>query len=271
MTSPDSNASHENGAASDLEALGRRLRDMRKARDLTQVQIADILNTDHTNISRIENGKYPLSPKMRRAVERVLSLGAIDGYETWFMSYLEIEQQATALVNWEPLVVPGLLQTERYARAMARAGRPGDSDAEVEQLVAGRIARQSIWQREQPPPPMFTAIIGEAVLRQMVGSAEVMRAQLEHLIATTRNNPRVTVQVMPFSFQAHPGMLGPFVLASVERPRDVAYLDNAMEGRPTERAKHVARLSLLCDTLMKEALSPGDSAGMIGKAVQEWT
>ncbi len=107
-------------------------------------------------------------------------------YESWIRALLEMEERATVLRWWEPLVVPGLLQTEDYARAMIRAGRPGDSDAEVEHLVIARISRQAIWDRADPPPPMLFAVLGEAILRQLVGDARIMREQLIHVTEMTK-------------------------------------------------------------------------------------
>ena len=128
-------------------------------------------------------------------------------YESWVRALLEMEDRATVLRWWEPLVVPGLLQTGAYARAIIRAGRPGDSDAEVDQVVIARISRQAIWDPKDPPPPMLFGVLGEAILRQGVGDAQIMRDQLGHLAAMAAN-PRVTVQVLPFGAAAHPGMLG---------------------------------------------------------------
>jgi hypothetical protein len=191
-------------------------------------------------------------------------------FEPWFWVYLDIESRASVLRSWQPLVVDGLLQTEAYARAMLRAGRPGDSDAAIEQLVTARMTRQEIWQREDPAPPMVSVILGEGVLRQRVGEAGVMREQLGRLIQAARS-PRITIQVMPFSNAAHPGMLGPFVVASFEAGPDAAYLDNALNGQVTERRKEVSRVGLLYDTLRGEALSPGASTELIARVVEEWT
>jgi hypothetical protein len=179
-----------------------------------------------------------------------------------------MEDRATVLRWWEPLVVPGLLQTEAYARAMIRAGRPGDSDAEVEQMVIARISRQAIWDRKDPPPPMLFAVLGEAILRQRVGDAQIMRDQLGQL-AEMAGNPRVTVQVLPFGAAAHPGMLGPFLVASFDSDRDSAYLDNALDGQVTERRNQVARITLLYDSLRSVALSPGESTDLIMKVADE--
>ena len=171
---------------------------------------------------------------------------------------------------WEPLVVPGLLQTEAYAREIIRAARPGDSDAEIERLAAARMTRQAILDRGEPPPPMLSVIIAEAALRQRVGDAATMRQQLGHLVEAAAS-PRISVQVMPSSADAHPGMLGPFVVASFDDGPDAAYLDNALTGQVTERRKDVARVALLYDTLRSEALAPGASRELIAKVKQEWT
>lgn len=256
-----------------LEALGRRLREMRRARGMTQASVAEVLNCDHSAVSRIEGGTYPLTPQMLRAVERLLSFAAADGYETWFISYLEVERTATVLRSWEPLVVPGLLQTEAYARQVLRGAYPGHSNSDIDQRVGGRLARQQIWQRTDPLPPMMPVVIGEAVLRRQVGSAEVMHEQLARLAAVIESDPRVSIQVLPFSSPGCAGLLAPFVVASfAPAPRpDVAYVDNALDGTPTENRDQVARLTLQYDALAREALRPSDSAELITRAMREWT
>jgi transcriptional regulator with XRE-family HTH domain len=256
--------------AAAMEALGRRLHEMRRTRGMTQASVAEALNCDQSAVSRIERGTYPLTPQMFRSVERLLSFAAAGGYEPWFISYLDIESRATVIRSWQPLVVDGLLQTEAYARAMIRAGRPGDSDAEINQLVTARMARQRIWERADPPPPMLFVVLGEAVLRQRVGDAAVMHGQLSRL-AEAAASPRITVQVMPFASAAHPGLLGPFVVASFETGPDAAYLDNALNGQVTERRPEVSRVGLLYDILRSEALSQGASAEMIARMMREWT
>ncbi len=157
--------------AETLLALGGRLREMRRARGMTQASVAEVLNCDHSAVSRIESGTYPLTPQMFRAVERLLALAAAGGYETWFISYLEIERTATVLRCWEPLVIPGLLQTEAYARQVIMGAYPGRDQAHVDQRVAARMARQQIWERTDPPPPMMPVVIGEAALRRRLGGA----------------------------------------------------------------------------------------------------
>jgi transcriptional regulator with XRE-family HTH domain len=256
-----------------LATLGRRLREMRRARDMTQAGVAEVLNCDHSAVSRIESGTYPLTPQMIRAVERLLALASADGYEAWFISYLETERTATVLRTWEPLVIPGLLQTEDYARQVLKGAYPGHSDADIDQRVAARLARQKIWERTEPPPPMMPAIIGEAVLRRELGGPRVMREQLARLLAVAEGDPRVTVQVLPFGSPGCAGMLAPFVVASfAPDPRpDIAYLDNALDGNLTDKRDQVARLALLYDAMAREALTPSDSAEKIKQVMQGWT
>jgi hypothetical protein len=130
------------------------------------------------------------------------------------------------------------------------------------------MARQAIWEREDPEPPVLSAILGEAVLRQRVGDAQVMREQLRRLVEAAEN-PRITIQVMPFTAAAHPGLLGPFVVASFENGPDAAYLDSVLDGQVSERRAQVSPVALLYETLAREALSPGASTEMIMKVAEE--
>jgi transcriptional regulator with XRE-family HTH domain len=257
--------------AETLAALGHRLRELRRARSMTQASVAEVLNCDHTAVSRIESGTYPLTPQMIRAVERLLDLAA-GGHETWFMSYLEVERTATVLRTWEPLGIPGLLQTEAYARRVLTGAYPGAGEAEIEQRVVARMSRQQLWARTDPPPPMMPVIIGEAAVRRCLGGPEVMAEQLERLTAAAAG-PRVSLQVLPFSAPGCAGLLGPFTVASfAPDPRlDVAYLDNALDGSPTEQRDQVARLTLHYDALAREALRPGESVEFVTRVVREWT
>jgi transcriptional regulator with XRE-family HTH domain len=268
------------GPSNGLEAFALELRAQREVAGLTQEQLAKLMGYSASVIAKLETCRTIPSPQHASQADEALKMPGTfrrlrkaminSTYEAWVRAYLDIEERATVLRSWQPLVVDGLLQTETYARAMIRAGRPGDSDAEVEQVVMARMARQEIWDREDPPPPMLCVILGEAVLRQDVGEAPVMREQLGRLVATARN-PRITIQVMPFSAGAHPGLLGPFVVASFDSNPDAAYLDNALSGQVTERRKEVAGVALLYETLAREALSPRASAEFIARVVEEWT
>jgi transcriptional regulator with XRE-family HTH domain len=268
------------GPANGLEAFAQELRAQREAAGLTQEQLAKLMGYSASVIAKLETCRTLPSPQHAEKADEALKMpgtfrrlrkATINGaYEGWVRAYLDIEERATVLRSWQPLVVDGLLQTEAYAHAIIRGARPGDSDGQVEQLVMARMARQEIWERRDPPPPMLGVILGEAVLRQEVGDATIMRDQLGRLLTAVRN-PRISVQVMPFSAGAHPGMLGPFVVASFDSGPDAAYLDNALAGQVTERRKEVSVVALFHETLAREALAPRASAELIARVVEEWT
>lgn len=268
------------GPGNGLEAFAQELKAQREVAGLTQEQVAKLMGYSPSVIAKLETCRTIPSPQHAAQADealrtpgtfRRLRQAMINGaYEPWVRALLEMEERATVLRNWESLVIPGLLQTESYARAVLRGARPTDSDAAIEQLVAARMARQEIWQREDPEPPVLSVILGEAVLRQRVGDAAVMREQFSQLIEATMS-PRITIQVMPFSSPAHPGLLGPFVIASFETGPDAAYLDSVLDGQVSERRKQVAQARLLYDTLAREALSPGTSMDLITKVAEEWT
>jgi transcriptional regulator with XRE-family HTH domain len=266
------------GPANGLEAFAQELKAQREAAGLTQEQLAKLMGYSSSVIAKLETCRTLPSPQHASQADKALRAPGTFGrmrqamlngaYEPWVRAFLDMEERATVLRNWEPLVVPGLLQTEAYVRAMIRAGRPGDTDAEIEQLVTARMSRQAIWEREDPSPPMVFVVLGEAVLRQRVGDAKVMREQLGRLVEAAEN-PRITIQVLPFAGAAHPGLLGPLLVASFENDRDAAYLDNALDGMVTERRQEVSRVALLYEKLRTEALSPRASAELIMKVADE--
>lgn len=273
---PGNGSGPENG----IETFAQELRAQREAAGLTQEDLGKLMGYSTSVVAKLETCRVFPSPEHARQADTALRspgtlwrirAGVVNGaHEPWIQAYLDIEERATVLRTWQPLVVAGLLQTEAYAREILRAARPGDSDAEIDRLVTARMERQQIWERADPPPPMYSVILGEAVLRQRVGDASVMRDQLSRLMETERN-PRISVQVMPFGTAAHPGLLGNFVVASFEDSPDAAYLDNALDGQVTERRRQVARVALLYETLTREALSPGASRELIARVMDEWT
>jgi transcriptional regulator with XRE-family HTH domain len=262
------------GPESAMQTFAQELKAQREAAGLTQEQLAKLMGYSSSVIAKLETCRTLASPEQAVQADQALKMPGTFGrlrkamlngaYEAWFRAFIDIETRAAVLRWWEPLVVPGLLQTEAYARGVLRGARPTDSDTVIEQLVMARMARQSIWEREDPEPPVLSVILGESVLRQRVGDAKVMREQLGRLVGAAEN-PRVTIQVMPSSAD------GPFVVASFENGPDAAYLDNALDGQVTERRAQVGRVALLYDTLRSEALSPGASVKLIAKAVEQWT
>jgi Domain of unknown function (DUF5753) len=158
-------------------------------------------------------------------------------------------------------VIPGLLQTEAYARALITAWQPGDGPEAVQQQVTARMERQQLLDREDPP--LLWMIISEAALRNPVGGPAVLREQLTRLLDRVAEHPKIIVQVVPLDAGAHPGLEGPLVLVARRGEPDVAYLEVQGRGQLVEASEEVARYGLLYDLLRAVALPPDASREMI--------
>ncbi|MFF3460709.1 helix-turn-helix domain-containing protein [Streptomyces sp. NPDC002730] len=189
-----------------------------------------------------------------------------------FKAYLGQEATASALHNYESEYVPGLLQTEAYVRALHRRAHEGLSREEIDRLVAVRMTRQEVLHRNESPLRLI-AIINEAVLRRRVGSAEVMREQLEHVAELASTLPNVRVQVVPFEAGEHPGMNGAFTILQF-RERDpfnpIVYLENLADAWVVRKQADVDRHEEAFTDL--QAFAPGhpESLSMIKNAIEEF-
>jgi len=182
-------------------------------------------------------------------------------YPGWFAGWPDKEAQARRLRWFEPLVVPGLLQTEAYARAIL-ATRMGATREELDEAVAGRMERQRVLDREHPPE--LWVILDEAVLRRPVGGPHVMREQLVRLVEAGQR-PNIAIQVVPFSAGAHEGLRGgAFVVADFDTvTATIAYQDAASSGQIIEDAAEVEALAVTWDTLRLDALPRTASISLI--------
>ena len=189
-------------------------------------------------------------------------------YPRWFEDWVDAEGRAAVIRWWEPLLVPGLLQTPEYARALFRAWRTDDDEDEVEQLVAARLDRQRIFGR--PKPPAFWAVLDEGVLRRRIGGAKVMADQLVHL-ADMGGRPSIKVHVIPAEAGAHMGLLGAFAIAGFAGDAPgIVYFESPDEGQTTRDPGTVAKVTLTFETLRSEALPRGASRDLILKVAGEY-
>jgi transcriptional regulator with XRE-family HTH domain len=266
---------------SQVSALAMFSEELRRARagaGLTQDQLAEKIAYSPSLVAHVETGSRAPSVDFARRADDALRTGGLlsrlqplvrsEAYPAWFRDWVEIEREATSLRWFEPLLIPGLLQTEGYARAVLQAANPARGDDEISRLVGARMDRQAILTQDEPP--LLWVIIDEGVLTRPVGGARVMREQIDHLIEAARL-PRVMLQVVPADAGAHPGLAGQFAIASFDGSPDVAYLDNALAGQIVERADDVSRLALLYDILKAEALAPRASLDLVRKAIETWT
>jgi transcriptional regulator with XRE-family HTH domain len=268
--------------AGPLDFFGAEVRRWRTAAGLSQEQLGQKVGYSGAQVGKVETGERAPSQDFAEGCDRALpeACGLFlrlyqlarrwdGGYPSWFTQWVEAERRASTLRTWQPLILPGLLQTPDYARALFLAWRGSDSDAELDQLVNARIERQAIFQ--PPNPPSLWAVIDEGVLRRRIGSAKVMREQLEHLMAVS-DRSKITVQVVPADAGAHVGLLGAFFIASFENAPGIVYLESPDEGQTTERPSAVAKITETFDMLRAEALPRAASQDMIRKVAEElWT
>ena len=268
--------------AGPLDFFGAEVRRWRTAAGLSQEQLGQRVGYSGAQVGKVETSERAPSQDFAEGCDRVVpeACGLFlrlyqlarrwdGGYPSWFTQWVEAERRASTLRTWQPLILPGLLQTPDYARALFLAWRGSDSDAELDQLVNARIERQAIFQ--PPNPPSLWAVIDEGVLRRRIGSAKVMREQLEHLIAVSERS-KITVQVVPADVGAHVGLLGAFFIASFENAPGIVYLESPDEGQTTERPSAVAKITETFDMLRAEALPRAASQDLIRKVAEEqWT
>jgi len=261
--------------------FGAELRRARLAAGLSQDQLGRELNFSGDLVGKVETSERAPAPGFAAGCDAVFP--HLDGlfsrllglarrwngpHPQWFRDWVEAEQAATSLRTWQPLLIPGLLQTVSYARAILAAGPDLDADT-LEQQVVARIERQAILDR--PRPPVLWVVLDETVLHRWVGSATIMREQLLHLAGLIAR-PRITVQVVPARSGAHAGLLGALVIAGFEGAPDIVYLETSADGQVIEKSSVVAQVTLRFETVRAEALPKDESKDLIVKvAEQRWT
>jgi transcriptional regulator with XRE-family HTH domain len=264
----------------------------REASGLSREEAARRLEWSTSTIFRIETGRNRPQPGNVRVL---LDLYGVTGSERdgliqlarearqpgWWHSfrdvlpnpyevYIGLEGGAASIRNFEPVVVPGLLQTEEYARAMFKGGpRELDRD-DIERRVEVRLARQQILTRDDRP--RLWAVIDEAVIHRLVGDPAVMRAQLGHLIDTAEQG-KTTLQVVPYRAGAHAGTTGPFVILDFPEPTDhsVVYVETLAGDIYLEERADVNRYTIAFDRLLAAALHPDDSVRLLQQAAAAMT
>ncbi|MGC5054914.1 Scr1 family TA system antitoxin-like transcriptional regulator [Micromonospora sp. DT48] len=184
----------------------------------------------------------------------------------WFRPWQEIEREATTLRWFESLVVPGLLQTEAYARAVLTGGGLIPR-SEVERLVDHRMARQLVLRREEPP--LFTAVLDEAVLRRPVGGPATMREQLLALVEACAE-PHIRIHVVPSTVGEYAGLNGPFIIATAPDHRIAGYLDNQVQGQVVSEQAEIAAILAAWENVRGETLSHWQSVDLIKEVAQSW-
>jgi transcriptional regulator with XRE-family HTH domain len=264
--------------------FGAELRYYRERAGLSQTELAALVNVSHDVISKIETGDRPPAKDFPERLDAVPELDTRGGLARlwgnlrkglrhraipgWFQPWANIEAEAAILRTYQPLLVPGLLQTEDYARIIL-AARPGGKHDDLDDQVGARMDRKGIFGRTAPP--QLWSVIDEGVLHRCIGGPKIMHDQLEHL-ADLAENPMTTIQVIPASAGAHGGLLAGFVIADLDGSPSMVYLETAAEGQIADSPSIVAHVTFRFDSLRSEALPRAASRDLIMKVAQEkWT
>ena len=267
--------------------LGEELRGLRQTSGLTSRDAAGLLGWHQSKVSRIETGSSGVTPSdvtrlldaygvddihLRSLLEALAGSAGGGGTGWWhayrglippqYRDFISLESQARDARTLETSVVPGLLQTADYARAVTRASLDGLPPDRLDSLVEVRLARQGVLYAR--PPLRLSAVLDEAVLRREVGGSRVMREQLHHL-AQVAQLPHVRLQLLPFSVGGYIGLTGPFVIFSFPNisDLDVVVLDHLTSSLYLERREDLEAYSAAFRAMQAHALSPERSLDLI--------
>ncbi len=270
--------------------LGGHLHRLREASGISAEQAAEAIRGSHSKISRMEHGRVGFK---QRDVSDLLTLyGVTDAEEraallsltreantpgwwhaysdvlpSWVEAYVGLEAAATVLRTYEVQFVPGLLQTKEYARALIRLGS-AVSDSEVDRRTELRISRQEILRSANPP--QLWAVVDEGALRRPVGSRDVVRRQLEHLI-TMAEHPAITLQILPFTAGPHSAMGGPFTILRFAEPdlHDVVYIEQLTSALYLDKPSEVDSYLEVMEQLCLQAEPASNTAKLLSQILAE--
>jgi transcriptional regulator with XRE-family HTH domain len=274
----DNGVGHNSGATVRRLQLGGHLRALRRAKGLTRDQAGYTIRASESKISRMELGRVSFKERdvtdllklygvedpaeHRRVLAMMREANAPswwqaygDVLDTWFQNYLDLEQAAELIRTYEIQFVPGLLQTDAYARAVIRLGHDDDGPEEINRRAQLRMARKQVLDR--PDAPRLWAVLDEAVLRRPIGGREVLREQIRYLLEVC-DSPRVRLQVMPFSKGGHAAAGQAFSILRFPHAKlpDVVYIEHLTSGLYLERREEVDKYAAAIGRLFIESELP---------------
>jgi transcriptional regulator with XRE-family HTH domain len=258
-------------------AYGKLLRLFRERAGLTQQALADAIGYSLEQAASVEQGRRPAKAAFTEAAETALHAGGalrvlqedvdLAKLPLFFQDFALLESEAVSRFSYDPLLIPGLLQTKEYAEALLSAHFPPLDNETIEQRVAARLARQGLLTRKSPPI-VFVFVVEESAVRRTVGSVDVMRAQLAHLLecAAMRN---VELQLMPTGRGAHSGLHGGMVLLESTDRKQYAYVETQDVVSVRSDRKEVSEFWLRYGMLRTQALSTEESVRLIERMAGE--
>jgi transcriptional regulator with XRE-family HTH domain len=255
---------------------------------MTVEQVAERLLVSPSKISRIETGQRGVSLRDIRDLcdlyqvdqvqrERLTQLAREGRGTTWwqpfglpYATYIGLEAEATTISDYEPGVIPGLLQTPGYARALHERAMPRLTEEIIEQRIEVRRRRQAILSRDRPPPPRFYAVMDEAVLHRVVGGPDVMAHQIDHIIEACQQS-KVTLEILAFAAGAHPALDSTFILLNFEDPvPGVVYVEGLVGHLYLERRQDVERYERIFERLRSLSLDQQESLDLLTRMSSQY-
>ncbi|MFJ3228465.1 helix-turn-helix domain-containing protein [Streptomyces sp. NPDC086783] len=264
-------------ASSPRAMIGAELRHARENAGLSQAELGEPLFVSGSFIGQLEAGTRRLHLEYAVQIDEILGTRgfferncralARSRYPDHFAEAAEAEAIATAIREYAPTLIPGLLQTRGYAQAMFRRGRPTAREEVIDELVTARLERARLL--DDPTTPLLWTVLDEALLRRRVGEGQVMAEALRH-IATLAEEHRVIVQVLPFAAGAHMAMEGSLKLMTFDGAPPLAYLQGLGTGRLEDDPASVAHHDLTFHLLAADALSPQESLALIRTVAEDY-
>ncbi|MFC8245295.1 helix-turn-helix domain-containing protein [Streptomyces chartreusis] len=257
--------------------LGAELRHVRERKGLSQEALGLKLFVSGTFIGQLESGTRRLRPDMAPMLDEVLGTNGFfqrncqasnkSKHPEHFAEAVEAEAEATVIRQYTPMLIPGLLQTPAYARAVNRAYAPTAPEETIDEWVEGRMARTRLL--DHPTKPLLWTVLDEAALRRVTGGRAVMAEALRHIAGLARRN-RVVMQVLPFGAGAHAAMQGPLKLMDFEDAPPLIYFEAVRTGHLEDDPATVVQLRLTFEYLTASALSPEKSLALIESLAQDY-
>ncbi|GAA3958759.1 helix-turn-helix transcriptional regulator [Streptomyces marokkonensis] len=260
-----------------MKMVGALLALYRKEAGHTQRSLGERFVIGEEQIASIEQGRRPLKPDLAEQLDELLGtkgalsvalsrMPEVDLVPLWAEEFLDREREAIVISSYENQVLPGLLQTEGYARAVFHSRVPFYDEDRIAQLATARIERQGILHRKEPPITCF--VVWEPVVRAPIGGQEVWAEQLRHLRACAEA-PGLMLQVLPQSRTSHAGLNGPFVLLETPEHQRLAYTENQRGSQLIADPDEVAILTQKCAMLRSQALTPEDTRDLLDRLLGE--
>ncbi|WP_406422489.1 Scr1 family TA system antitoxin-like transcriptional regulator [Streptomyces sp. NBC_00842] len=267
-------AGAEPGVSDSLRTFGAFVQALREHAGFSREEFGDLVRFSKHTVASIEQGRrMPDRDFVERAEAALGNTGALRkaaphltrqaGLASWFRQWARVETTAISLYTYECRVVPGLLQTEAYARAVSLDVPPLPDPEELEDRIAARLARQELLAVTRKPPTAFSFIVEQAVLERWTGGEAVTRELYDHLAELLASNWNVELQIMPTRRPSHAGMDGPMQLAETPDNRWFAYSEGQQNGRLIANAKEISLLQQRYAKLRSQALTPEDSLGLL--------